>query len=166
MAFGLDVEAAINSIATLEAAIVTPSPGITNAYTFGNNPVQFTAGSALPAVVHVSRGPVATNIEAFNSFEAAFDIDSIMLIMEALPDGYPGDEAESIVFWPAICDTFLNLTNQSTIIAAAGATGYDMLFNDLPSFDVRPWPPLPGTAIKWFWSFQYTHRFTTENKNT
>lgn len=162
MSFSFDVEAAVDAIAALEDAIATPTPGVTNAYTYGSNPVSFTAGSALPAVVHINRGPLTPSVQAFGQYDLYYDVESILLIMETLPDQYPGDEDESAKFWVSICDVFFSLTNQATLISSAGATGYEMLFNATPSFAVRPWPPAPSSPLKWFWSLQYTHRFYLE----
>jgi hypothetical protein len=162
MSFSFNIANAVNAIAALEDAITTPTPGITKSYTYGTNPVSFTAGSSLPAIVHINKGPLNPAMQAFGKFELYYDIDSLLLIMETLPDQYPGDEGESAKFWISICDVFYSLTNQSSLISSSGATGYDMLFNEQPSFAVRPWPPTPSAPLKWFWSLEYTHRFYLE----
>lgn len=165
MTFALDIDAATDAIAALEDAIATPSPGITNSYLYGANPVKFDAGSTLPAIVHIQRGPLTITdgaVQTFGKFELYYDIDSLLLIMETIPDQYPGDEGESAKFWVSVCDVFFNLDNQATLISAAGASDYNLLFNDLPAFAPRPWPPTPSAPLKWFWSLQYTHRFMVD----
>jgi hypothetical protein len=165
MAFTFDVSTALNAIATLEDAIATPTPGVTNAYTYGNNPVEITDPSALPAVVHINKGPFTPGEGgrpaqlSFGSFQLGYDIESLLFILEVIPDGYPSDESNSAEWWLQIAKVFMNSTNEASLISSASAYNYVCLFLDQPSFGVRPWPPPPAVPLHWYWSLSYTHRF-------
>lgn len=169
MAFSFDVSTALNAIATLEAAISTPSPGITNAYTYGNNPVEITDPSVLPAVVHINKGPVTLGglpfpaQRSYGKHYLAYDIESQLLILETIPDGYPADESATAEYWISIAQTFMNDTNEASLMLDTGADGYSCLFLSQPSFTVRPWPPPPSPPVHWYWSLSYTHRFEFED---
>ncbi len=169
MTFAFDVAAAVNAIAALEDAITTPTPGIANAYTYGNNPVEITDPSDLPAVVHVVRGPLTIGgggqpgLASFSSHRLSYDIDSIALVMEIIPDEYPGDESAAATFWKSICEVFFDITNHSTLSAAANADDYFCYFGEQPSWQVRQWPTPSLEPMRWYWSLKYTHRFTFEN---
>ena len=119
MAFDFDLEAAINAIATLEAAITTPTPGVTNAYTYGANPVEISDLSALPAVVHIPEG-VSTAVDGEQgtitraTYQMVYNIRSIMLVLQAVPDQYPADETASGLFWKSLTETFFNYDNRVT----------------------------------------------------
>ncbi len=160
--YNLNIEAAIDAIATLEDAITTPTPGITTAYGFGENPSSISAPSLLPAVVHINRGPVTvdTNPATLKGvYYIQYDIESILLAIEASPDQYPADEAATSKFWKSVCETFFDGANQSSLATSAGARYYRCLFLNSPSWTVRQWPPQPAEALNWYWSLSYTHRF-------
>ena len=164
MAFSFDVSTALNAIATLEAAIASPTPGITNAYTYGNNPAEITDPSALPAIVHINRGPNVTggfqSQQTYGTHELTYDIESLLLIIETIPDGYPADESNSAEWWLSIANVFFNDTNEASLITSTSAYSYECLFNQQPSFMARQWPPAPVAPLHWYWSLSYTHRFT------
>lgn len=165
MAFGFDLSGAITQIAALEVAISTPTPGIVTSYGYGANPSSIPLAS-LPAVVHVPLGPVSelegiqSGLSSYGEFTLAFDIYSLALIIESVPGKYPSDEAAANLFWKPITETFFDLTNQDTLASAASADNYTCIFDE-QSYQPRLWPPIAG-ADKWYWSFQYLHRFMFE----
>ena len=162
MAFDFDLEAAINAIATLEAAITTPTPGVTNAYTYGANPVEISDLSALPAVVHIPEG-VSTAVDGEQgtitraTYQMVYNIRSIMLVLQAVPDQYPADETASGLFWKSLTETFFNYDNRVTLTSSANAHSYYCTF-PARSYDIRAYPPLSGD-YKLYWSYEYTHSF-------
>ena len=165
MAFSFNIEAAIDAIATLEGAISTPTPGVTTAYGFGENPTEITNPALLPAVVHISRGPQTVGggdlLGAFTygSYRLAYEIDSLLLILEIVQDQYPADEAASAKFFDSVCDTFFNDTNISSLISSAGVDSYTCGFPRQPSYLPIQWPPYPSEPLHWYWGLRYTHRF-------
>jgi len=169
MAFTFNVETAIDAIATLETAIATPTPGVTNAYTYGANPIEITDPTALPAVVHINRGPFTPAGGdrpaqlSYGLFELGYDIESQLLITETIPDGYPADESNSNKWWLEIAKVFMTDTNEASLISSTSANDYMCLFLEQPSFSVRQWPPPPAAPMHWYWSLKYTHRFTFED---
>jgi hypothetical protein len=166
VAFGFDLEAAIDQIATLEVAISTPGPGIVTAYGYGENPSSVPL-SALPAIVHVPLGPtsefldIQSGLASYGSFGLSFDIYSRALIIEAIPGKYPSDDEAANLFWEPIAETFFSLTNHAALASAANADNYTCIFDE-QSYQPRIWPPIPGSD-KWYWSFQYIHRFMFES---
>lgn len=165
MAFSFNLESAIDQIATLEVAISTPAPGIVTSYGYGANPSSVPLAS-LPAVVHVPLGPaselagIQSSLSSYGLFTLSFDIYSRALIIEAIPKQYPSDDLAANLFWKPIAEAFFNLTNQATLASAASADNYTCIFDE-QSYQPRIWPPIPG-ADKWYWSFQYVHRFMFE----
>lgn len=160
MSYNFDLAAAINAIAALEDAITTPTPGIVTSYTYGANPVEFTAGSQLPAIVHVPTGPVvdANSEQTHGNYKLYYDVYSLLLVIESVPDQYPADDGVANLFWKTIIETMLNNTTRRTLCTATGAFSYTCIFEP-KSYDIRPWPPSPA-AVNFFWSLLYTHRFT------
>lgn len=160
MSYDFDLAAAINGIAALEDAITLPAPGIVASYTYGANPVIFAAGSQLPAIVHVPLGPVAeaSSEITHGSYSLYYDIYSRLLIVEAVPDQYPGDDSGAALFWKSIMGKLLTNATRLTLCTATGAFSYACIFQP-GSYGVRPWPPVEA-AQNHFWSLEYTHRFT------
>lgn len=158
MTFNFDLAAAINKIAELEAAITTPTPGITNAYTYGNNPSVIEDPTALPAVVHVPLGPRDVEVLSNTTWQCHYDLYSRVLFIESLANKYPSDESAANLIWKSVAETFLNDTNRRAICTASGALAYICMF-DVNSYTVRPWPPMVD-APHAYWSLQYIHRFT------
>jgi hypothetical protein len=160
VSYDFNLTAAINGIAALEDAITLPAPGIVTSYTYGANPVEFTAGSQLPAVVHMPTGPVAeaSSEITHGSYGLFYDIISRLLIVEAVPDQYPGDDSGAALFWKAIMDKMLTNATRLTLCSASGAFSYALIFQ-AGSYAIRPWPPVE-TAGQHFWSLEYIHRFT------
>jgi len=164
MAFTFDLEAAINQIASLEDAISTPTPGITNSYTYGNNPVEITDVTAFPAIVHIPLGPTTEAANPQNrithqTYQLGYQIQSTALLVESVKDQYPGDDTASNLFWKSIAEVFWNYDNRITLVSAAGA-GVNTYRCEFParSYQPRPWPPTPQ-ANHFYWSLQYTHTF-------
>ena len=159
MTYAFDLAAAINGIAALEDAIATPAPGIVTSYTYGANPVEFTAGSQLPAIVHVPLGPVveASSEITQGSYTLYYDIYSRLLIVESVPDQYPGDDSGASLFWKTIMEKLLTNSTRLTLCTASGAFSYACIFQP-GSYAVRPWPPVESAPMH-FWSLQYVHRF-------
>jgi len=163
MAFGFDLEAAIDAIATLELAISTPTPGITTAYGYNSNPGEITDVSLFPAVVHVNRGFVSPE-GGFpdmrmvpGGYYAGYDVDSIAMIIEVVPEQFPGDEGTANLFWKSILETFLNLTNKTSLATDSGADEYRFI-PGRPSYGLVSWPPVQP-PLRRYWGFTYTHRF-------
>jgi hypothetical protein len=166
MSWDFDLEAAINQIATFEDAITTPTPGVKNAYTYGNNPVEITDPTALPAVVHVPLGPQTAApgsqpglLALTGTYQLEYQIQSTMLILETVLDQYPGEESASNLFWKSVAEKFFNYDNRVTLVAQAGTNVHTYRL-DFParSYDVRPWPQAGN--VHFYWSLQYTHTFT------
>lgn len=162
-AFSFDLEAAIDAIATLEAAIATPTPGITTAYGYNSNPGEITDVSLFPAVVHVNRGfispeggPVDMRLVP-GGYYVGYDIDSVAMIIEVVPEQFPGDEGDANLFWKSILETFLSNTNKRSLATDSGADEYRFV-PGAPSYGLVSWPPLQ-TPIRQYWGFTYTHRF-------
>lgn len=161
MAYNFNLQGAINKIAELEDAITTPTPGVVTAYGYNLNPIEITNPALLPAVVHVPLGPNNANPNAYQGrFDISYDIYSRLLIIEAIPNQYPGDEGAANLFWKSVVETFFNYTNQNALIAAASADDYMCILPE-QSYQPRTWPPIPGSN-HWYWSLQYVHRFTFE----
>ena len=159
MAYTFNLETAIDDIATLEAAITTPSPGITTAYGYGENPNVITDVSLFPAVVHVPLGPATTGVEtATDAWTLHYDIYSLLLLTEAIPDKYPSDESANNLLWKSVVEKFLTRTTRSSLCTSTGAIDYVCIFQ-ANSYGVRNWPPIAG-APNAYWSLQYTHRFS------
>lgn len=163
MAFGFDLEAAIDAIAVLELAITTPIPGITTAYGYNSNPGEITDVSLFPAVVHVNRGFVSPD-GGFpdmrmvpGGYYVAYDVDSIAMIIEVVPEQFPGDEGTANLFWKSILETFLNLTNKTSLATDSGADEYRFVPGS-PSFGLVSWPPVQP-PLRRYWGYTYTHRF-------
>lgn len=163
MAFGFDLEAAIDAIAALELAITTPTPGITTSYGYNSNPGEITDVALFPAVVHVNRGFVAPE-GGFpdmrmvpGGYYVGYDVDSIAMIIEAVPQQFPSDEGSANLFWKPILETFLNLTNKTSLAEDSGADEYRFI-SGTPSYGLVVWPPEPF-PLRWYWGFAYTHRF-------
>lgn len=164
MSYDFDLEAAIDNIATLEAAIATPTPGVTNSYGYNSNPVEITDLSALPAIVHVPLGPQTEGEGAVpglmavrGNYQLSYEIYSRLLVIEAVPDQYPADEGVANLFWKSVAETFFNYDNAVTLTNAASAHTYACIFPP-QSYQPRRWPPVP-TSTHWYWSLQYVHRF-------
>lgn len=160
MSYDFNLTAAINGIAALEDAITLPAPGIVTSYTYGANPQKFTATTQLPAIVHVPTGPVAeaSSEITHGSYGFYYDIVSKLLIVEAVPGQYPGDDSGAALFWKTIMEKLLTNSTRSTLCTATGAFSYALIFQ-ANSYAIRPWPPVE-TAQNHFWSLEYTHRFT------
>jgi hypothetical protein len=160
MAYNFDLAAAINALAALEDAITTPSPGIVTSYTWGANPGEFTAGSQLPAIVHIPTGPVAevSSEITHGSYNVYYEVLSRLLIVEAVPDQYPGDESGAALFWKSIMEKLLTNTARTILCTASGAFSYALQFQPR-SYAIRPWPPVEN-APSHFWSLEYSNRFT------
>lgn len=163
MAFGFDLEAAINAIAALELAISTPTPGITTAYGYNSNPGEITDVSLFPAVVHVNRGPIAPDGGFVDmrmvpgGYYTGYDVDSIVMVIEVVPGQYPGDEGTANLFWKPILETFLNLTNKTSLAADSGADEYRFIPGS-PTYGLVSWP-LMQPPLRQYWGFTYTNRF-------
>jgi len=162
MAFTFDLEAAIDAIATLEAAIATPSPGITTSYGHKENPNEITDPALLPAVIHMYRGFIIPNTQpegryVKGGYYIAHDIDSLMLILEIVPEQYATDEGTANLYADSVLETFLNHTNKTSLADSANAEEYVFIPGN-PSYGVVAWPPI-NPAIKSYWGFTYTHRF-------
>lgn len=164
MAFPFDLSAAIGQIATFEAAIATPAPGVTTAYGFNANPAEITNPQLLPAIVHINRGPLTISDSAIpglltaGTWNVAYDIESVALIIESVPNKYPADEGVANLFWKSIAETFMSLDNIRTLATAAGAHTYALILG-APSYGLRAWPPV-DPPVRAYWAFTYTHRFT------
>ena len=163
MAFNFDLEAAINAIAALELAISTPTPGITTAYGYNSNPGEITDVALFPAVVHVNRGFVSPeggfpDMQMVpGGYYAGYDVDSIAMIIEIVPQQFPADEGIANLFWKSILETFLNLTNKTSLATDSGADEYRFVPGS-PSYGLVSWPPVQP-PLKQYWGFTYTHRF-------
>lgn len=162
MTFGFDLEAAINAIAALEVAIATPPPGIKTSYGYNANPGEITDVSLFPAVVHVNRGevipegglPDARLVKG--GYYIAYDIDSVAMIIEMVPEQYPGDEGTANLFWKSFAETFHNETNKTSLASDSGADEYRFI-PGAPSYGLTSWPPV--IPLRRYWGYTYTHRF-------
>lgn len=163
MAFGFDLEAAVNAVAILERAISTPTPGITTSYGFNANPGEITDVSLFPAIVHVNRGFVVPDggfpdmQVTRGGYYVGYDVDSIAMIIEVVPEQYPGDEGTANLFWKSIAETFLNLTNKTSLATDSGADEYRFISGG-PSYGLVTWP-LMQPPLRQYWGYTYTHRF-------
>ena len=163
MAFGFDLEAAIDAIAVIERAITTPTPGITTSYGYNSNPGEITDVSLFPAVVHVNRGAVppdggfADMRMTTSGYYVAYDVDSIAMIIEIVPQQYPADEGTANLFWKSITEAFLNATSKRSLAEDSGADEYRFVLGS-PSYGVVSWP-LVQPPQKQYWGYTYTHRF-------
>jgi hypothetical protein len=163
MAFGFNLEPAIAAIAALELAIATPAPGITTAYGYNENPGEITNVALFPAVVHVNRGFVAPDGGFLDmrivpgGYYVGYDVDSIVMVIEAVPEQFPGDEGTANLFWKSILETFLNLANKTSLASESGAAEYRFIPGS-PSYGLVSWPPVQ-TPLRRYWGFTYTHRF-------
>lgn len=165
MGFNFDLEAAIDQIATLEAAISLPTPGITNAYGYGSNPIIIDDPTDLPAVVHVPMGPQYTTnpaqsglVATRGAYQLSYQIRSIALLIEVVPKKYPDDENAVTGFWETIVEAFLSYTNRVTLTSATGAHTYNLSF-PAQSYGVKEWPPAPIVPYKSYWGLEYIHTF-------
>jgi hypothetical protein len=163
LTFPFDLEAAVDAIATLEAAITTPSPGITTSYGYNSNPSEITDVSLFPAVVHHNRGfanpdgvPEDMRITP-GGYYVAYDIDSIAMILEIVPEQFPADEGASNLFWKSILETFLNATNKRSLAEDTGASEYRFIPGS-PSYGIVSYPPVQPPLHR-YWGYTYTHRF-------
>ncbi len=163
MAFDFDLEAAIDAIAALELAISTPTPGITTSFGYNANPTEIADVSLFPAVVHANQGFVSPE-GGFpdmrmvpGGYYVGYDVDSIAMIIEIVPEQYPGDEGTANLFWKSILETFLNLTNKTSLATDSGADEYRFIPGS-PSYGLVSWPPVQP-PIRQYWGFTYTHRF-------
>ena len=163
MAFGFDLEAAIDAIAVIERGITTPTPGITTSYGYNSNPNEITDVSSFPAVVHVNRGPVppeggfADMRMTTSGYYVAYDIDSIAMIIEIVPQQYPSDEGTANLFWKSITEAFMNATVKRSLAEDSKADEYRFALGS-PSYGVVSWP-LVQPPQKQYWGYTYTHRF-------
>ena len=163
MSFPFDLEAAIDAIATLEVAISTPTPGITTSYGYNSNPSEITNVALFPAIVHVNRGfinpdGVTTDMRIVpGGYYVAYDIDSMAMIIEIVPEQFPGDEGTANLFWKPILETFLNAANKRSLAEDAGASEYRFQPGS-PSYGIVSWPPVQP-PIHRYWGYTYTHRF-------
>lgn len=163
MTFPFDLEAAIDSVAILERAIAIPTPGITTSYGYNSNPNEITDVSLFPAIVHVNRGFVNPDgVQADmrivpGGYYVAYEIDSIAMIIEIVPEQFPGDEGTANLFWKSILETFLNMTNKTSLATDSGAQEYRLVPGS-PSYGIVSWPPVQP-PIHRYWGFTYTHKF-------
>lgn len=161
MAFSFDLEATIDAIAVLEAAISTPSPGITTSYGHAENPAEITDPSLLPAAIHMYRGFTLADVPegryTRGGYYVQHDIDTLVLILEIVPEQYPADEGLANLYNKSILETFLNDTNKQSLATSAGAVEYRFVSGE-PSYGVVAWPPT-SPPIRQYWGFTYTHRF-------
>lgn len=163
MAFDFDLEAAIDAIAALELAISTPEPGITTSFGYNSNPNEITDVSLFPAVVHVSRGFVAPDGGfpdmriVTGGYWVGYDVDSVAMIIEIVPEQYPGDEGTANLFWKSILETFLSLSSKTSLATDSAADEYRFIPGS-PSYGLVSWPPVQP-PIRQYWGFTYTHRF-------
>ncbi len=139
----MNLSAAIAKIAQLEATVTTPAPGIVTSYTFGANPPDLTNPALMPAVVHIERGP-QTLFGQGGIVERKFyyEVDSLALLIEALPDGYPADSAAVAPLWKTIVYTFTDEVNRYALADAAEAAEYSLVIQP-GSYRLRRWPPEP-----------------------
>lgn len=163
MAFGFDLEAAVNAIAALELAIATPTPGITTSYGYNSNPNEITNVSVFPAVVHVHRGEVIPE-GGFpdaritkGGYYIAYDIDSVVMVIEVVPGQFPGDEGVANLFWKSFAETFHNETNKRSLATNSGADEYRFI-PGTPSYGLVSWPQIVP-PLRQYWGYTYTHRF-------
>ena len=158
----MNLQTTINAIAAIEAAITTPTPGIVTSYTYGNNPVEITNPALLPAIVHIERGPQTIyGIGGTVGRNFYYEIDSLALLIEALPDGYPADSAAVAQLWQSIAAAFTNELNRDKLADAAECPEYACVFQP-QSYRLRRWPPEPMNDYRVYWSLLYTHRFTVQ----
>ncbi len=163
MAFGFNLENAIDAISTLEVAISTPSPGITTSYGYNSNPGEITDVSVFPAIVHVNRGIVSPenapqgNRLVPGGYYIGYEIDSIAMIIEIVPEQFPADEGASNLFWKSIAETFYNKTNKTSLATDSGSAEYRFI-PGTPSYGLVSWPPVQP-PLRQYWGFTYTHRF-------
>ncbi|GIK36565.1 MAG: hypothetical protein BroJett011_03980 [Chloroflexota bacterium] len=165
MAFSFNLQAAVNAIAALERAIPAPSGGAAiTAYNVNANPAKLETPDLLPVVVHLPLGPrteAPGDIPGHMGsgvYALSYEIASLLLIIEAIPGGYPADEAAANLYWQGVCQAFFNRTNAINLCTAAGAHTYACSFPE-NSYLVRSWPPL-SEAPGYYWSLKYTHRFS------
>lgn len=163
MAFGFDLEAAVDAIAALELAIATPTPGIITSYGYNSNPGEITNVALFPAIVHVNRGeiipdgaPPAARLTK-GGYYIGYDVDSIAMIIEIVPEQYPGDEGTANLFWKSFAETFQNETNKSSLATDSGADEYRFI-PGAPSYGLVSWP-LVQPPLRRYWGYTYTHRF-------
>lgn len=163
MAFNFDLEAAVNAIAALELAISTPAPGITTSFGYNANPGEITDVALFPAIVHVNRGFVAPE-GGFpdmrmvpGGYWVAYDIDSVVMVIEIVPQQYPGDEGTANLFWKSILETFLSLSSKTSLAVDSGADEYRFISGS-DSYGPVSWPPVQPPVHE-YWGFIYTHRF-------
>jgi hypothetical protein len=164
MAFRFDLEAATDKIAALELAITTPGSGIKTAFGYNSNPNEITTDeNLLPAVVHVNRGFVSPaggfpDMQMVpGGYYVGYDVDSIAMIIEVVPEQFPGDEGTANLFWKSILETFLNLTNKTSLATDSGAAEYRFVPGG-PSYGLVSWPPVQP-PLRRYWGYTYTHRF-------
>lgn len=155
----MNLSAAIAKIAQIEATVTTPTPGIVTSYGFGLNPPDLTDPSKLPAVVHIERGPQTIfGIGGTVGRNFYYEVDSLALLIEALPDGYPADSAAVAPLWKSILYAFTDEPNRYALADAAEVAEYSLVVQP-NSYRLRRWPPEPMNDYRVFWSLLYTHRF-------
>lgn len=163
MAFDFDLEAAVNAIAALELAISTPTPGITTSFGYNANPGEISDVALFPAIVHVNRGFVAPDGGSLDmrmvpgGYWVGYDIDSVAMIIEIVPEEYPGDEGTANLFWKSILETFLSLTSKTSLATDSGADEYRFIPGP-STYGPVSWPPVEP-PIRQYWGYAYTHRF-------
>lgn len=165
MGYPFNLEAAIDAIAALERAMPAPAGlAAISATDYGQNPPEIGGPDELPLVVHLPLGPntaeggAIPGLVATGQYALSYDIASLLLIIEAIPGGYPEDEAAASPYWLPVCQTFFNRANAISLATAAGALSYACVFPE-NSYQIRAWPPLSDSPAH-FWSIRYTHRFT------
>lgn len=163
MAFGFDLEAAVDAIAAIELAISTPTPGVTTAYGYNSNPAEITNVALFPAVVHNNRGALNPP-GGFDDmrmtpggYYVGYDIDSILMVVEVVPEQFPSDEGAANLFWKSIAEAFQNPTVKRSLATDTGADEYRFIWGS-PSYGIVSWPPVQP-PIRRYWGYTYTHRF-------
>lgn len=163
MTFPFVEEDALNAIAVLERTISTPSPGITTSYGYNLNPGEITDPALLPAIVHVHRGPVPADDSPPGSrlsnglYYIAYEIDSILMVIEVVPKKYPSDEGTANKFWASYLNTFMSATSKSSLATDSGAGEYRLILGD-PSYGIVSWPKITP-PIRQYWGYTFTHQF-------
>lgn len=179
MAFNFDLEAATNQIATIERTMLAtlPSAGTlapTTVYDHLQSP-GIVPDADLPAIVHVPHFPGPADgvpsgaRTAHNLYSAQQTVDSLFLILEALPEQNQFQDAFGIAvsFATEYYNAFLNDTAKGTLIQASNAQDYQLRFPDGNlTLAIRTWPPVsPGQAQKQYWSYMFNHYFRIESCN-
>lgn len=164
--FNFDIQAAVNSIATIEREVA----GVTTSYGWEQNPVDITDWALLPAIVHTVSGPqMATDtfVPGLHtlgvSYQLMHTITSTVLVAEAVPEGpsqLAGQHTNALL-WQALADKLLTKEIMGRLATEAGIgvhTAY-VAFSEPESYAIRPWPPAP-LSNRLFWSIQYNVVYT------